>query len=153
MNKAAFLVRSNCEISLPLQMSPQLPLIARFMVPTWGPSGADRAQVGPMLAPWTLPSGPINNNWLQDIDSRLTALHPLIFRQQIDVSCIICSQFTLWYPKYCWHKAYSLSYIFYLIQICIDIGVDITENTISFPSTSTVWEALRFEVNYFYMSI
>ena len=24
------------------------------MGPTWGPSGADRTQVGPMLAPWTL---------------------------------------------------------------------------------------------------
>ena len=32
-------------------------LIARFMAPTWGPSGANRAQVGPMLAPWTLLSG------------------------------------------------------------------------------------------------
>ena len=29
-------------------------LIARFMGPTWGPSGADRTQVGPMLASWTL---------------------------------------------------------------------------------------------------
>ena len=29
-------------------------LIARFMGPTCGPSGADRTQVGPMLAPWTL---------------------------------------------------------------------------------------------------
>ena len=29
-------------------------LIARFMGPTWGPSGADRTQMGPMLAPWTL---------------------------------------------------------------------------------------------------
>ena len=29
-------------------------LIARFMGPTWGPSGAYRPQVGPMLAPWTL---------------------------------------------------------------------------------------------------
>ena len=29
-------------------------LIARSMGPTWGPSGADRTQVGPMLAPWTL---------------------------------------------------------------------------------------------------
>ena len=28
-------------------------LIARFMGPTWGPSGADRTQAGPMLAPWT----------------------------------------------------------------------------------------------------
>ena len=28
-------------------------LIARFVGPTWGPSGADRTQVGPMSAPWT----------------------------------------------------------------------------------------------------
>ena len=32
-------------------------LIARFMGSTWGPSGADMTQVGPMLAPWTLLSG------------------------------------------------------------------------------------------------
>ena len=32
-------------------------LIARFIGLTWGPSGADRTQVGPMLAPWTLLSG------------------------------------------------------------------------------------------------
>ena len=32
-------------------------LTARFMGPAWGPSGADRTQVGPMLAPWTLLSG------------------------------------------------------------------------------------------------
>ena len=32
-------------------------LIARFMGPTWGPSGADRTQVGPMLALWALLSG------------------------------------------------------------------------------------------------
>ena len=35
-------------------------LIARFMGPTWGPSGADRTQVGPMLAPWTSLSGNIS---------------------------------------------------------------------------------------------
>ena len=36
-------------------------LLARFMGPTWGPSGADRrTQVGPMLAPWTLLSGYVN---------------------------------------------------------------------------------------------
>ena len=28
-------------------------LIARFMGPTWGPSGAGRTQMGFMLAPWT----------------------------------------------------------------------------------------------------
>ena len=32
-------------------------LIARFIGPTWGSSGADRTQVGPMLAPWTLLCG------------------------------------------------------------------------------------------------
>ena len=32
-------------------------LIARFMGPTWGLPGADRTQVGPMLAPWSLLSG------------------------------------------------------------------------------------------------
>ena len=32
-------------------------LITRFMGPTWGPSGTDWSQVGPMLAPWTLLSG------------------------------------------------------------------------------------------------
>ena len=32
-------------------------LISGFMGPTWGPSGADRTQVSPMLAPWTLLSG------------------------------------------------------------------------------------------------
>ena len=31
--------------------------IAWFMGPTWGPSGADRTQVGLMLPPWTLLSG------------------------------------------------------------------------------------------------
>ena len=31
-----------------------LSLIARFMGPTWVPSGADRTQVGPMFTPWTL---------------------------------------------------------------------------------------------------
>ena len=35
----------------------QWALITRFMGPTWGPSGADRTQVGSMLVPWTLLSG------------------------------------------------------------------------------------------------
>ena len=38
-------------------MSKTTTLITRFMGPTRGPSGADRPQVGPMLAPWTLLSG------------------------------------------------------------------------------------------------
>ena len=31
--------------------------ITRFMGPTWGPPGSYRPQMGPMLVPWTLPSG------------------------------------------------------------------------------------------------
>ena len=34
-----------------------IPLIARFMGPTWGPPGADKTQVVPMLAAWILLSG------------------------------------------------------------------------------------------------
>ena len=34
-----------------------LTLLARFMGPTWCPFGADRTQVGPMMAPRTLLSG------------------------------------------------------------------------------------------------
>ena len=37
-------------------------LIARFMGPTWGPSGADRSQMDPMLATWTLLSGIVFQN-------------------------------------------------------------------------------------------
>ena len=38
-------------------------LIARFMGPTWGPSGADRTQVGPTLAPRTLLFGKVAFLW------------------------------------------------------------------------------------------
>ena len=49
----------------------------RFMGPTWGPSGADRTQVGPMLAPWTLLSGLASNNWFHGMKScfNYTRLH------------------------------------------------------------------------------
>ena len=39
---------------------PLISLVTRFMGPAWGPSGADRTQVGPMLAPWTLLSGMVS---------------------------------------------------------------------------------------------
>ena len=35
--------------------------LPRLRVPTWGPSGADRTQVGLMLAPWTFLSGILQN--------------------------------------------------------------------------------------------
>ena len=55
--------------SVPLVTQPRLSeypgnsrtsLIVRFMGPTWGPLGADRAHMGPMVATWTLLSGMVN---------------------------------------------------------------------------------------------
>ena len=47
-------------------------LIVRFMGPTWGTSGADRTQVGPMLAPWTLLFG---------ITQVFTIVHSITYRK------------------------------------------------------------------------
>ena len=49
---------------------PIVTLIARFTGPTWGPSGAGRNQVGPMLAPWTLLSGYIRQQFGGWIETR-----------------------------------------------------------------------------------
>ena len=50
----AAVLSSNVDVSL-------VTLIPMFMGPTWGPSGADRTQVGPMLASWTLLSEEVRN--------------------------------------------------------------------------------------------
>ena len=44
----------------------QIPQIEMFTWPTWGLPGADRAQVGPILVPWTLLSGTIHGSSLSD---------------------------------------------------------------------------------------
>ena len=51
----------------------KLPQIAKFMGPTWGPPGSSRAQVGPMLAPWTLLSGTLSMR-LNTLGERLPML-------------------------------------------------------------------------------
>ena len=56
------LIPPACISSTEIAMDPTS-LIARLMGPTWGPSGADRTQVGPMLAPWTLLSGMLSSYW------------------------------------------------------------------------------------------
>ena len=43
-------------------------LISRFVGPTWGPPGADRTQVAPMLAPWTLLPGFIPHRVVRIVD-------------------------------------------------------------------------------------
>ena len=90
-------------------------LVARFMGPTWGPSGADRTQVGPILAPLTLLSGQLcvnggtivcrNGVEVQTITSHKTGmwLHMMtssngnIFR----VTGHLCGEFTgpRWIPR------------------------------------------------------
>ena len=57
------------------------PQIARFKGPTWGPSGSCRPQVGPMLAPWTLPSG-----------SLLERLSSVVFTFNLYASASFCPQ-------------------------------------------------------------
>ena len=54
-------------------------MIARFMGPTWGPSGADRTQVGPMLAP-CLNKG--RHKCLQIID-KISNGHSFTYRGEI----------------------------------------------------------------------
>ena len=53
-------VRWCCCGSATIDLTPQ---IARFTWPTWGPPGSCRPQVAPMLAPWTLLSGPFISEW------------------------------------------------------------------------------------------
>ena len=42
------------------------PLIAKFMGPIWGPRGADRTQVGPMLVTWSFLSGTGPRSWVAE---------------------------------------------------------------------------------------
>ena len=58
---------------------------------SWGPSGADRTQVGPVLTPWTMLSGQLKLIWykthqipkLKCFSSRLAA----VFAQSIETRC------------------------------------------------------------------
>ena len=60
-------------------------LRARFMGPTWGPSGADRTQVGPMLAPWSLLSGkPLSDQWWPGLLTHISITQPWCVKQLCD---------------------------------------------------------------------
>ena len=72
------------------------PLIARFIGPTWGPSGTDRTQMGPMLAPWTLLSGT-----MKDLDIWVTWIHIGLWyhhnRQKHNkTGCLFCGMYCAW---------------------------------------------------------
>ena len=70
--------------------------IAKFMGPTWGPSGANRTQVGPMLAPWTLLSGMLYNK-----------THPY------------CWKCFSWHRDWCFHLG---NVLIAFIDICYETG-------------------------------
>ena len=55
------------------------------MGPTWGPSWAERTQVGPMLAPWTLLSGAIHIHCIFDSANNDSAL-PLFDNNECYIS-------------------------------------------------------------------
>ena len=61
--------------------------ITKFMGPTWGPPRSCRSLMGPMLAPWTLPSGYAHGSRFADIvlGSDLTVLNLPIFFDVIPV--------------------------------------------------------------------
>ena len=48
------------------QMPVTMPQIAKFIGPTWGPSGSCQPQLGTMLAPWTLLSGALSESGRYD---------------------------------------------------------------------------------------
>ena len=86
------------------------PQIARFMGPTWGPSGAGRTQVGPMLAPWTLLSGAA---WPLKTDSNSLMINEVPFKKNssdtsMEIKCYVCEGFReFWRTLYCKHEGTS----------------------------------------------
>ena len=66
--------------------------VARFMGPTWVPPGSYQPQMGPMLAPWTLLSGMVQNNMIWN--GAMQSINPYPFWDQGDV-CVpfygVCS--------------------------------------------------------------
>ena len=79
------------------------------MEPTWGRPGADRAQVGPMLAPWSLLSG-----WwwtTADILSNLIIFYVVLFW---NYACIVAAESLI---KYCFGiQIYQSSIKFEVMQ-------------------------------------
>ena len=103
------MVQRNPAITLIWLLSHKLPLIARFMGPTWGPSGADRTQVGPMLSPWTLLSGTlllcrefvcVEHKWLYSLTECQFPLLWVIPLQQTSLDIHLMIDRHYWYNLY-----------------------------------------------------
>ena len=106
-------------------------LIARLMGPTWGPSGTDRAQVGPMLAPWTLLSGNTlqsyylvsaiwnNSKTVSPVTIFVKTFHPM-WAQHLDLvfKCLDRSEMSHshWDHYKHYFRAYGISWEFILME-------------------------------------
>ena len=95
--------------------------IAKFMGPTWGPPGADRTQVGPVLALWTLLSGNICNGQMLHHWSTCMRIdmwfHPTI---QTTYNYLSMLKFKLNHLKRrdnCWVKYRDKVYYFFTYEI------------------------------------
>ena len=98
------------------------PLITRFMGPKWGPSGADRTQVGPMLAPWTLLSGTIGNmtTWYQRITERY-ALHWKVVRHSMFPN-VVCNTERQCHRRF--HDCFPHLLVNYLVYFSISYNLN-----------------------------
>ena len=96
------------------------------MGPTWGPSGADRTQVGPMLAPWTLLSGILycNGPMFTAAQPTVTSYPTLVIIQCVDVnensssqmsSCIFCYRHGRYF--FC----FTLTYRHHLVILTLNV--------------------------------
>ena len=82
-------------------------LKALFMGPTWGLSGADRTQVGPMLAPWTLLSGYCQQSLGVCSDNAVSQVRIFILYFTLNVSAVRYWNYTCVLPVTKTVKAYN----------------------------------------------
>ena len=90
---------------------------SKFMGPTWGPSGADRTQLGPILSPWTLPPGLVTEIYcgciywifLIHISVTLIVISPNVCLTEPSELVRMSSAnkiFPRCYPTQCWPKVF-----------------------------------------------
>ena len=87
--------------------------ITKFMGPTWGSPGFCRAQMGPMLAPWTLPSGLSWITWQHGDTICLSVPLPNKAYENDSRRCLIIQNMCclrIWYIYICLTMVTSQSY-------------------------------------------
>ena len=93
--------------------------IARSMGPIWGPRGADRTQVGPMLAPWTLLS--FLHIWFCCVlfSGYINPLHAKFLRGNMKHIFTFYVITPHWYDTGTWNpfSSKTRTYIFYFVNI------------------------------------